>query len=66
MLIKCRSFVYQLVSLLMVGVALYVLAQVYTLFSDDPVIKYTKKCLYCRKQINRRVSLKQTTYTKYV
>lgn len=51
------QFVYQLVSFFMVGVALYLLAQVYPALSSDPVIKYTKKCAYCRKKINKRVSL---------
>ncbi|KHN95831.1 Large-conductance mechanosensitive channel [Metarhizium album ARSEF 1941] len=49
------SFVYQVISFVMVGFALYGLAHVYTLVSRDPIIKYTKKCKYCRKQINEKV-----------
>lgn len=40
----------------MVGFALYGLAHVYTLLSHDPIIKYTKKCKYCRKRINEKVT----------
>lgn len=50
------SFVYQVISFIMVGFALYGLAHVYTLVSHDPIIKYTKKCRYCRKRINEKVS----------
>jgi large conductance mechanosensitive channel len=49
------SFIYQVVSFIMVGFALYGLAHVYTLVSHDPIIKYTKKCRYCRKRINEKV-----------
>lgn len=48
------SFVYQVISFIMVGFALYGLAHVYTLVSHDPIIKYTKKCRYCRKRINEK------------
>ncbi|OAQ63134.1 large-conductance mechanosensitive channel [Pochonia chlamydosporia 170] len=48
------SFIYQVVSFVMVGFALYGLAHVYTLVSHDPIIKYTKKCKYCRKRINEK------------
>lgn len=41
----------------MVGFALYGLAQIYTMVSHDPVIKYTTKCKYCRKRINEKVRL---------
>ena len=41
----------------MVGFALYGLAHVYTLLSHDPIIKYTKKCKYCRKRINEKVTV---------
>lgn len=51
-----REFLYQLVSFIMVGFALYGLAHVYTLLSHDPIIKYTRKCKYCRKRINEKVS----------
>lgn len=49
-------FIYQLVSFMMVGVALYGLAHIYQLLSHDPIIKHTKKCKYCRQRINAKVS----------
>ncbi|KAK5998391.1 Anditomin synthesis protein L [Cladobotryum mycophilum] len=48
------AFIYQSVSFFMAGFALYGLAHVYTLLSQDPIIKYTKKCQYCRKSINEK------------
>ncbi|KAI9167058.1 Anditomin synthesis protein L [Paramyrothecium foliicola] len=47
-------FIYQLVSFVMVGVALYGLAHLYQLVSHDPIIKHTKKCKYCRQRINAK------------
>lgn len=44
------------VNLFGVGLALYLLAQVYVYFSHDPIIKRTVKCKYCRKYISQRVS----------
>ncbi|KAF4126853.1 large conductance mechanosensitive channel [Geosmithia morbida] len=38
----------------MVGVALYSLALLYTLFSADPIIKHMKKCKYCKQRINEK------------
>ncbi|KID97838.1 Large-conductance mechanosensitive channel, partial [Metarhizium majus ARSEF 297] len=49
------SFIYQVVSFVMVGFALYGLAHIYTLISHDPIIKHTKKCKYCRNRINEKV-----------
>lgn len=49
------SFVYQVVSFLMVGVALYAMANLFQTISSDPIIKHTKKCKYCRKRINEKV-----------
>ena len=49
------SFIYQMVSFVMVGFSLYGLAHVYTLLSHDPIIKYSKKCQYCLKRINEKV-----------
>ncbi|KAL7950054.1 large-conductance mechanosensitive channel [Trichoderma barbatum] len=49
------SFIYQMVSFVMVGFSLYGLAHVYTLVSHDPIIKYSKKCQYCLKRINEKV-----------
>ncbi|PNY25031.1 Uncharacterized protein TCAP_05031 [Tolypocladium capitatum] len=48
------SFIYQVVSFVMIGFALYGLAHVYTLLSHEPIFKPTKKCKYCRKQINEK------------
>ncbi|ODA76269.1 hypothetical protein RJ55_08114 [Drechmeria coniospora] len=48
------SFIYQVVSFVMVGFSLYGLAHIYTLVSHDPIIKYTKKCQYCRMHINEK------------
>jgi large conductance mechanosensitive channel len=39
-----------------VGCSLYGLAAVYQYFSQDPIIKHTVKCKYCRKRINEKVS----------
>jgi hypothetical protein len=52
-----RSFIYQIVSFFMIGLALYGLAHLYTLMSSDPIIKYTKKCKYCKQRINEKVCL---------
>ncbi len=52
---KSRQFIYQLVSFVMVGFSLYGLAHIYTLVSHDPIIKFTKKCKYCRKRVNEKV-----------
>jgi large conductance mechanosensitive channel len=48
-------FIYQMVSLVMVGISLYGLAHLYALVSHDNIIKQTKKCKYCRKRINEKV-----------
>lgn len=52
------TFIYQLVSFVMVGFSLYGIAHIYTLVSHDPIIKFTKKCKYCRKRINEKVRSK--------
>lgn len=51
------SFIYQVVSFVMVGFSLYGLAHVYTLLSHDPIIKHSKKCQYCLQRINEKVCL---------
>jgi len=48
------SFIYQIVSFMMVGIALYGLANIFQLLSNDPIIKHTKKCRYCRKRVNEK------------
>lgn len=49
-------FLYQVISFMMIGLALYALAHMYTLLSADPIIKHTKKCKYCKQRINEKVS----------
>jgi hypothetical protein len=44
-----------------VGFSLYGLAALYQYFSQDPIIKHTVKCRYCRKRINEKVSDGQHT-----
>ncbi|PTB70841.1 gated mechanosensitive channel [Trichoderma citrinoviride] len=48
------TFIYQMVSFVMVGFSLYGLAHVYELVGTDPIIKYSKKCPYCLKRINEK------------
>ncbi|KAK0391149.1 hypothetical protein NLU13_0650 [Sarocladium strictum] len=48
------SFVYQCVSFFMVGLALYGMANLFQTISNEPIIKHTKKCKYCRKRINEK------------
>lgn len=48
------AFIYNIVSFCMVGVSLYALAHLYTIMSTDPIIKYTKKCKYCKKRVNEK------------
>jgi len=50
------SFIYQIVSFLMIGLALYSMAHLYMLMSEEPIIKRTKKCAYCRQWINEKAS----------
>lgn len=58
MLTGCgRSFfLNRLLNFMGVGFSLYGLAAVYQYFSQDPIIKHTVKCRYCRKRINEKVS----------
>ena len=44
----------------MVGLALYSMALVYTSLSHENVIRYTKRCKYCRKKINQKAT--RTSY----
>ncbi|KAH7328059.1 large-conductance mechanosensitive channel [Stachybotrys elegans] len=48
------SFIYQVVSFMMIGLSLYGLAHFYQFASHDPIIKHTKKCKYCRQRINAK------------
>lgn len=49
-------FLNRLLNFMGVGFSLYGLAAVYQYFSQDPIIKHTVKCRYCRKRINEKVS----------
>jgi large conductance mechanosensitive channel len=40
-----------------VGISLYGLAALYQCLSQDPIIKHTVKCRYCRKRINEKVGV---------
>ncbi|UZP45734.1 hypothetical protein NXS19_013546 [Fusarium pseudograminearum] len=48
------SFVSQMISFLVLGIALYGLAHLWQLASSEPIIKHTKKCKYCRQRINEK------------
>ena len=52
----CSFFLNRLVNFMGVGFSLYGLAALYQYFSQDPIIKHTIKCRYCRKRINEKVS----------
>jgi large conductance mechanosensitive channel len=41
----------------MVGFALYGMANLFQTISKEPIIRHTKKCKYCRKNINEKVRL---------
>ncbi|KAK4235283.1 large-conductance mechanosensitive channel [Achaetomium macrosporum] len=47
-------FLNRLLNFMGVGFSLYGLAAVYQCFSQDPIIKHTVKCRYCRKRINEK------------
>ncbi|KAG7287077.1 hypothetical protein NEMBOFW57_006580 [Staphylotrichum longicolle] len=47
-------FLNRLLNFMGVGFSLYGLAAVYQYFSQDPIIKHTVKCRYCRKRINEK------------
>lgn len=49
-------FLNRLINFMGVGFSLYGLAALYQYFSEDPIIKHTIKCRYCRKRINEKVS----------
>jgi large conductance mechanosensitive channel len=53
------SFIYQVVTFMMIGLSLYSMAHMYTLLSEEPIIKRTKKCKYCRQRINDKVQLRR-------
>ncbi|KAH6632647.1 large-conductance mechanosensitive channel [Chaetomium tenue] len=47
-------FLNRLLNFMGVGCSLYGLAALYQYFSQDPIIKHTVKCKYCRKRINEK------------
>ena len=46
-----------MITFVILGIALYLLAQAYQFVSHDNIIKRTKKCKYCRKRVNVKVSV---------
>jgi hypothetical protein len=59
----CSFFLNRLLNFMGVGCSLYGLAALYQYFSQDPIIKHTVKCRYCRKRINEKVSCRPGCYT---
>lgn len=51
----CSFFLNRLINFMGVGLSLYGLAALYQYVSQDPIIKHTVKCRYCRKKINEKV-----------
>lgn len=49
-------FLNKLVNFFGIGISLYGLAGLYQWLSNDPIIKHTVKCKYCRKSISEKVS----------
>ncbi|KAK8106266.1 hypothetical protein PG999_009625 [Apiospora kogelbergensis] len=45
-------FINKFINFLGIGLALYGLASLYQYFSNDPIIKHTVKCRYCKKYIS--------------
>ena len=51
----CRTFINKVFSFMGIGLALYIIANVYTCVSRDAIIKNTIKCKFCRKRISEKV-----------
>lgn len=49
------AFLDKALSFLSLGLALYVIAQLYGYFSKDSIIKHTVRCTYCRKYVSEKV-----------
>ncbi len=49
-------FLNKLINFLGIGFSLYIIAALSQRFSEDPIIKHTVKCKYCRKRISEKVS----------
>ncbi|KAI0890190.1 gated mechanosensitive channel [Annulohypoxylon maeteangense] len=47
-------FLNRIVNFLGIGIALYGLASLYQYLSNDPIIKHTVKCRYCKKSIGSK------------
>jgi hypothetical protein len=54
-LISNSAFINKVLNFLGLGLALYSIASLYEWVSDDPIIKHTVKCKYCRKWISVKV-----------
>ena len=52
---RLRTFINKVFNFLGIGIALYIIANVYTWVSNDAVIKNTVKCKFCRKRISEKV-----------
>ena len=50
-----RTFINKVFNFFGIGIALYIIANVYTWVSNDAVIKNTVKCKFCRKRISEKV-----------
>lgn len=48
------SFLDKVFNFFGIGIALYAIAQLYTWASEDPIIKHTVKCKFCRKRISEK------------
>jgi len=48
------SFVDNIVSFIALGVVLYLLAQAWGLLTKESIIRHTKRCKYCRKDISEK------------
>ena len=52
-----RTFINKVFNFFGIGIALYIIANIYTWVSNDAVIKNTVKCKFCRKRISEKVRL---------
>ena len=50
-----RTFINKVFNFFGIGIALYIIANIYTWVSNDAVIKNTVKCKFCRKRISEKV-----------
>ncbi|KAJ3536635.1 hypothetical protein NMY22_g5942 [Coprinellus aureogranulatus] len=59
------SFLDELMSFMGIGLALYLIANVYGMFSKDPIIKSVVKCPYCKKAVSAK-ALRCATCTSWL